>query len=1505
MKNLFRCYTFALIVCSFSTFLLSAQTPDVWLRHAVTYDSYGRDNGNDPDWLKQASLYCDSVIYSETSSAEQKNKANRLKKRIGITLQTCENNLNYKIEFYQFFLGKPASYGFANDPEEYAFGNAFNKILGFTYTGFGSTPISEFNIPCILLDGNCGEVLSETNMQTLAAKTKHVLISKQDVYDILGNKTDTLYIGDPDTSSLNAICASLGIDRLGIYEISKLDSVNNLRFVSVSFRIYSPKSGMGTMAYADAFGEDKRKGQLDIILYLIISSVLLITLLAVFEELYDRKKSKTWHLVSFKSVWALFLSKLKLVSISQVLPTILSFLIVTFINPLAPEMSTHYQETESLLWVFALTFSMSLVPTIINLLIVNRLDLDGFHTPRGYQNFANASVYGSYFTFFYFFALKYQHIAHTQHLMLIGVTFIIGLILGKSIFLLLNKRNFKPLLIAGVLGVMLTLLLLVAVNIIILASFQWQGFALALGTCIVAALGYFIFEGNQLRISKNQLILKNNTLNPDAITYVPEAINIKGSEFSLSITAGENRGNIPIYVISGPAGIGKTAFIRKYLFLKWKEVFDEDNWFYSDCNEIQESNEISFEPFVEAFGKLLGRETLDDRGDLLGTQMEKIIKNTAGAINENAAELLTHKKRDDIRSISEYCTQIAEELEKRNKPCVFILEDIQWIDQESRNFLFRFLKVLSNKKHFPNVNRNLKLLFTIRSGDWFDSKGLKPDELAEYLANYESTYDISNISDKDLFTFNQFIYNFGVRNPGFRLSDSSCNLMEDLLKQREAEIKSSNPNTTFGLTPLYLVKLLSGWIEEGTLKASNGGLVLTRQLTTEDLPNNEEIDQFYHAIFDKIPSTPTTDRLQWVRILESAAIIGQKFDATILASVWGIDLLQLLDFLERMEILELVEDVPGQDNIYQFVSPRVSAALKTYFGRKSASEEKQIVLEYNKRWFLSQSQGLLPCSDLDIEKLNIITKRLYTLRNIREYENHYRHCLSILSLRYCLVGDFEKLNLLITNMDPDYSGWFYQSILSYRDFLESGISHEYINVPVSENSESELFWYLELFNSIISGLIEGEDLKNKLQKISEAKEYVFLEFFLRLIESNEYLIQQQNTALLAFTDELLKKSGYFRSEFITLLNLLKFKLISNPYCDKDVEEKEILEDLIKMQKSFTNQTSAFIRYEFHVLKMSMLSALDDAKGQVDAFQYALHDLKSGDKINAYWVNFVLKNTGYSIFNQSDIDFEVIFNQIRQYLEIRGLLDEINEMNVTFRGEYFRFKTNKHNKVNKASIEEDAIQSYVSDLHSFVQDIDNDTLLSNRMKLSFKLRILRVYHEYINDKDYEKALKNGLECLEIAHVLGDLASKISILISLARICRNMKNYDEAISYNRNVLAEIAHLHNIEPFKKGLAHYQFGVTLMGSGSYETAVEQFKIANGFWSDNEKGKVRTMITDLQILQCVLDGKLQSEKIFNDSVQNVLERIAVFENHPYLIGLYSDFPNKVKSLRAKIQLLL
>ena len=143
----------------------------------------------------------------------------------------------------------------------------------------------------------------------------------------------------------------------------------------------------------------------------------------------------------------------------------------------------------------------------------------------------------------------------------------------------------------------------------------------------------------------------------------------------------------------------------------------------------------------------------------------------------------------------------------------------------------------------------------------------------------------------------------------FNLAESTKFILNNLINQKIESGKSNIDFVEANITPHYIFKLLSKMLEDKTLIPGSNGLIFTRQITEDDLPNNEEVDKFYHAIFDRIESTPTIDRIQWIRILESAAMIGQKFDAAILASVWGIDLLNLLDFLERMEKFGIVHDV--------------------------------------------------------------------------------------------------------------------------------------------------------------------------------------------------------------------------------------------------------------------------------------------------------------------------------------------------------------------------------------------------------------------------------------------------------------------------------------------------------------------------------------------------------------------------------------------------------------------
>ena len=82
------------------------------------------------------------------------------------------------------------------------------------------------------------------------------------------------------------------------------------------------------------------------------------------------------------------------------------------------------------------------------------------------------------------------------------------------------------------------------------------------------------------------------------------------------------------------------------------------------------------------------------------------------------------------------------------------------------------------------------------------------------------------------------------------------NLFNDYNKQLKSE-------SNVKLTPLYVFKVLESWISDKSLKYTPDGYVLTKTVDIGSLPNFEDIDSYYHQIFDEFES-------KWRRILESA-----------------------------------------------------------------------------------------------------------------------------------------------------------------------------------------------------------------------------------------------------------------------------------------------------------------------------------------------------------------------------------------------------------------------------------------------------------------------------------------------------------------------------------------------------------------------------------------------------------------------------------------------------------
>ena len=84
-------------------------------------------------------------------------------------------------------------------------------------------------------------------------------------------------------------------------------------------------------------------------------------------------------------------------------------------------------------------------------------------------------------------------------------------------------------------------------------------------------------------------------------------------------------------------------------------------------------------------------------------------------------------------------------------------------------------------------------------------------------------------------------------------------------------------------------------------------------------------------------------------LLESAAIIGYKFDAELLAKIWNRDLLEVLNELEQVEG-SFVIDLSQEDNIYSFVSKTMyRVILESANKKKDEVQSRQLIIEYQKR----------------------------------------------------------------------------------------------------------------------------------------------------------------------------------------------------------------------------------------------------------------------------------------------------------------------------------------------------------------------------------------------------------------------------------------------------------------------------------------------------------------------------------------------------------------------------
>jgi hypothetical protein len=162
---------------------------------------------------------------------------------------------------------------------------------------------------------------------------------------------------------------------------------------------------------------------------------------------------------------------------------------------------------------------------------------------------------------------------------------------------------------------------------------------------------------------------------------------------------------------------------------------------------------------------------------------------------------------------------------------------------------------------------------------------------------------------------------------------------------------------------------------------------------------------------------PQEDQL----LLESAAHIGYKFDADILAAIWKQDILTIIRKLESLEKSGFVKDLHEEDNLFSFRDKEMHRVIRKYYDKNEETDEglRQLVIEYQKRIIDTiVVKGEDYISSLDIDILQSTIQRCFKYSKVDLIRKHTPVIGLYAALKYMQGGKANKAAQVLHRIYP-------------------------------------------------------------------------------------------------------------------------------------------------------------------------------------------------------------------------------------------------------------------------------------------------------------------------------------------------------------------------------------------------------------------------------------------------------------------------------------------------------
>jgi len=310
-----------------------------------------------------------------------------------------------------------------------------------------------------------------------------------------------------------------------------------------------------------------------------------------------------------------------------------------------------------------------------------------------------------------------------------------------------------------------------------------------------------------------------------------------------------------VVVLEGPSGVGKSRLVYEFI-----EGVAASSGPAIGAGRCVGRGGRNFHPFIEAFGDLLGSETLD-RAELID-RLAELLPNAPGIIEPLAAFLqgdagATIEKDALLAAGSDLVRSLAAE-----RPVVLVVEDLHLAGPESLD-MFAYLARC--------VEGHPVLLVGIYPDEEMED-GSPLHEVVTRISAHES-YEVISLAPLS--------------------PEASDELVGAVVAQPRTTSALAYPlHARTDGNPHVMLEILSHLKASGALVPEGEGFQLVRPLDTESMPAS--LQDLVNLRLGKLDEDQR-------EVLEAAAILGYLFDAPLLASVLEVKKIKLL---QRLAVLE-------------------------------------------------------------------------------------------------------------------------------------------------------------------------------------------------------------------------------------------------------------------------------------------------------------------------------------------------------------------------------------------------------------------------------------------------------------------------------------------------------------------------------------------------------------------------------------------------------------------------